>query len=126
MAATDAATELPSWLSAASSISTLVWLLFMGLPSAAKQFNKMVDDKDKVIEQVQEKHGRVVQAIMDAQAASGRDARQDSKETLKMVIDHCQRENAAGMSMFLKALDEVRLAVADLRETVEGLRGKPG
>jgi hypothetical protein len=132
---TDTVSQVSSIVGAATSTGVLGWLLFRGLPDKDKQIKDLVDSKDKavkdvlerkdeLVKRIQDEHAENVKTILEANALVAREARSDYKEALKMIIDHCQRENAAGQGMFLKALDEVRLAVCDLREAVEAIRTK--
>ena len=121
---TDFSGSIPSWINVGTSGIVLTWLLLRGLPDKDKQMSNLVKDKDVLLEKMQDRHTADLRTIMTSQAEMAKEARVAYKEALSMVIDHCQRENAANNVVLDRVSKEIQLAVQDFREVLEELRTK--
>ncbi len=119
------------WSAAAMLAAVLSWIFFRHLPAkdaqgAAKdeQILGLIATHDRHTKEVTEIHGVAVSGMVKTWTEGNREQRSDFRENLKLIIDHCQRENATRDGVVMKAIDEVTNAVVDLRQAVEELRSQ--
>ena len=76
----------------------------------------------KAIPKMQKEFGDQLQAQRAAYAESDRERRADYKESLAIVVLHCERENSRRDEILTVELAQTGKAIDDLRETLEEFR----
>ena len=121
------------WVGAGLLGMVLSWLLMIHLPAKDKQINEMVKTRDELADRLESKyesalnrvvltHSEKATAIVASHAETLKEQRQHHETMMKLVIDHCDRENKSLSATMDAALDEITKAVMDLRCAIEDKR----
>lgn len=125
------------WVGAGLLGLVLGWFLLVRLPAQDRERSSMLDSRDRLIGNVSEGHRVVLKQMVEDHRVSFQrmeddhrkafiDAeiqrRKDFSEALKVVTDHCAKENDHSREMIRRSLDEFSEAITDLRTGLEELR----
>lgn len=98
------------WIGAGLLGVVLAWLLLLHLPAKDKQLKEMIEGRDALAKDL---------AIKTAEVA--KQQRDDFKENLKSVTDHCKQDTEVMANSVRAEINHLSVAVTELRKAIDAL-----
>jgi hypothetical protein len=125
----------PAWVGTGLLGGVLGWLLFVHLPSKDKQISSLIADRDRAMQEKDERHDVHTRAITDqfntTMAAivvryteAERDRRGDFQASLTMIVNHCEKETSQTGAAIRKNLEGFGQLMEEVRDELRRFRGE--
>jgi len=102
----------------------LGWLLLRHLPAKDAQLKELMTDKDNHAKALVADHQGATKELIARNDAALKLAREDYKESLKGVQEHCERETMSLSNLMGKEVSAMSAKIGELEKTVRELQIK--
>jgi hypothetical protein len=123
-ASTDAISGGAGWVGAGLLGGVLSWLLFIHLPAKDKQIAGLIDSRDAMVREMTLNFRAGIVDSEKRAAETDRDRRADYQASLKMVVDHCEKETALTSGAIRRDLDQLNDLAVELRKMISEVRDR--
>jgi uncharacterized protein YktB (UPF0637 family) len=115
---TDPLSGGAGWVGTGLLGSVLGWLLFIHLPNKDKQIAGLIESRDKLVKDLSAEFRASVSDIFNRSSAQDKERREDFKESLQKVVDHCEKEISMTSSYMRKDIDELSRLLTDFNKNM--------
>jgi hypothetical protein len=120
----DALGGAPAWVGTGLLGSVLGWLLFLHLPNKDKQIAGLIESRDAAMKALAADYRASLMDLTNRFIETDKERRDDYKQSLQVVVNHCEKETAMTNDAIRKDLGEMSSLAASLRQLVEELRAE--
>jgi hypothetical protein len=120
----DALGGAPAWVGTGLLGSVLGWLLFLHLPNKDKQIAGLIESRDAAMKALAADYRASLMDLTNRFIETDKERRDDYKQSLQVVVNHCEKETAMTNDAIRKDLGEMSSLAASLRQLVDELRAE--
>jgi hypothetical protein len=120
----DALGGAPAWVGTGLLGSVLGWLLFLHLPNKDKQIAGLIESRDAAMKGLAADYRASLMELTNRFIETDKERRDDYKQSLQVVVNHCEKETAMTNDAIRKDLGEMSSLAASLRQLVDELRAE--
>jgi hypothetical protein len=116
--ATDPLSGGAGWVGTGLLGSVLGWLLFVHLPNKDKQILGLIESRDRLVEKLTADFRTSLDSFVDKESNKDKERREDFKQSLQKVVDHCEKEVNGTVESLKKEVDRISTYIGELTKKV--------
>jgi hypothetical protein len=114
----------PAWVGTGLLGSVLGWLLFIHLPNKDKQIAGLIESRDAAVKALAADYRASLLELTNRFIETDKERRADYKESLQVVVSHCEKETTTNGEALRKDLTELSGLMGTIRQFVEEVRNE--
>jgi hypothetical protein len=114
----------PAWVGTGLLGGVLGWLLWVHIPSKDKQIAGLIESRDAAVKALAADYRASLLELTNRFIETDKERRADYKESLQVVVSHCEKETVMTNDAIRKDLGEMSSLAASLRQLVDELRAE--
>jgi hypothetical protein len=115
---TDPLSGGAGWVGTGLLGSVLGWLLFVHLPNKDKQILGLIESRDKLVEKLTADFRVSLDTLLDKESRKDKELRDDFKQSLQKVVDHCEKEVSGTVESLKREVDRISGYMGELTKRV--------
>jgi hypothetical protein len=121
---TDPISGGAGWAGAGLLSGVLGWLLFWHLPNKDKQITGLIESRDAAVKSLAADYRASLLELTNRFIETDKERRSDYKESLQVVVAHCEKETTMNGEMLRKDMGELSGLMGSVRQLVDELRAE--